>query len=180
MQKWWTGNQWLDAPPRTAKTVPLAVFIAVGILALAVGFGAGSTTGSNSSELAAAKKKISQLEAQPATNGTQPAAAESPAPAAAPPAAPAVTLSGDGEMNSKKVALNGDYSVDWKTLGSCYYSATLKTGEGTTGGETAFNAYHEASGTGNIYGLKSADYYLHVITGPAPSCGWSATLTPIP
>ncbi|WP_160664984.1 hypothetical protein [Pseudarthrobacter sp. ATCC 49987] len=83
-------------------------------------------------------------------------------------------------MNSKKFALKGSYSVTWTTLGSCYYSATLKTEDRPVGGETAFSALHEASGTGNIYGLKAAAYYLDVITGPAPNCGWTVTLTPAP
>jgi hypothetical protein len=80
-------------------------------------------------------------------------------------------------MNSKKVALEGDYVVSWTTLGSCYYSADLVVGDSS--GKTAFTATEALSGTGNIYDLKAADYYLRVITGPAPRCGWSVTLTPI-
>jgi hypothetical protein len=90
-----------------------------------------------------------------------------------------VTLAGDGEMNSKKVALEGDYAISWKTLGDCYYSASLKGGD-TLIGPSAFTADAVTSGTGNIYDLKATDYYLDVITGPAPTCGWSVTLAPVP
>ncbi|WP_234752504.1 acyltransferase family protein [Arthrobacter ramosus] len=136
----------------------------------------------SSSELAAAKSKISQLEAQPTANAPQ---NMSGTPSAAPtagttPTAAAVTISGDGQMASKKVALKGDYSVSWKTLGSCYYSATLKSGADSLRDPEAFTADHEASGTNNVYGLKATDYYLDVITGPAPSCGWTVTMTPVP
>lgn len=80
-------------------------------------------------------------------------------------------------MNSEKVALKGDYGISWTTLGSCYYSATLVR-DGRRG-EEAFTADEPLSGTGNIYDLDAGDYYLDVITGPAPGCGWSITLTPI-
>lgn len=83
-------------------------------------------------------------------------------------------------MTSKKVLLNGDYSVNWKTLGSCYYSATLKSGGDGLSDPDAFTADNEASGTNNVYGLKAAEYYLDVTTGPVPSCGWTVTLTPAP
>ncbi|MGO4856217.1 hypothetical protein [Arthrobacter sp. 2MCAF14] len=179
-KKWWTGSHWLDARPKNPKTVPLAVFIVVTVVAFVVGIMAGS--GGSSSELAAAKSRISQLEAQPTANAPQnvsgtpsagPTASSTPIPAA-------VTLSGDGQMTSKKVALKGDYSVSWKTLGSCYYSATLKSGADSLSDPEAFTANHEASGTNNVYGLKAADYYLDVITGPTPSCGWTVTMMPVP
>lgn len=184
-KKWWTGSQWLETRPKSAKTVPLATFITVTVVALVAGIVVGSE--SSSSALSAAKEKISQLEAQPTANSLQSASAEPPAaPAAAAPAtatnpaaAAAVTLAGDGEMNSKKVALEGDYAVSWKTLGDCYYSASLKGGD-TLIGPNAFTADAVTSGTGNIYDLKATDYYLDVITGPAPTCGWSVTLTPVP
>lgn len=40
------------------------------------------------------------------------------------------------------------------------------TGDGPVDGET------------NVYGLESGNYYLNVITGPAPGCPWTVTLTP--
>lgn len=192
----------LPPSPKSAKTVPLGTFITVVIMTFVFGAvaGGGAASENKSSDLDAANKRISQLESQIAVNASQAPAAESAAPAtekptteavpaAAAPAtqkstteavpAAAVTLSGDGKMKSKKVSLGGDYSVSWKTLGSCYYSADLEGGGGR--GESVFDAYERpASGTNNVYGLDAADYYLDVITGPAPGCGWSVTLTPIP
>ena len=177
-KKWWTGSYWLETRPKNPKTVPLALFIVVTVVAFVVGIVAGS--GGSSTQLAAAESRISQLEAQPTANASQPASGTpSAAPAAVTtPARAAVTLSGDGEMTSKKVLLTGDYSVSWKTLGSCYYSATLKSGGNGLSDPDAFTADNEASGTNNLYGLKAAEYYLDVTTGPVPSCGWTVTLTP--
>lgn len=149
----------------------------------------GDAGGSDSSELEAAKQRVKQLETQLATQGAPATAAGSTAaptvsPKTASPTtqaakAAAVTLSGDGKMKSKKVPLKGDYSISWKTLGSCYYSADLENGGAW--GESVFTASDRPhSGTSNVYGLDAADYYLDVITGPAPKCGWSVTLTPIP
>ena len=93
---------------------------------------------------------------------------------------PPITLTGEGEMNSAKTALRGDYAVDWKTLGDCYYSADLRAKETSLDAKTVFTAAKAGSGTGNVYGLNADDYFLKVITGPSPDCGWSVTLTPLP
>jgi hypothetical protein len=157
--------------------IGIATFLFGGLLATA-------SSGGGSSELDAAKARISQLEAQLAGKGSAtPTESAATAAVALPKAAAptkAVTLSGDGEMKSKRVALKGDYSVSWKTLGSCYYSADLESGSGSGLGESVFTASDRpTSGTNNVYGLEAGNYYLDVITGPAPRCGWSATLTPI-
>ena len=89
-----------------------------------------------------------------------------------------VTLSGDGELSTNKVHMAGDYVVSWETFASCYYSADVK-GD-SSGSEQAFSANDPFVGSNNIYGLPADDYYLKVITGPAPMCGWSVTLTPMP
>lgn len=83
-------------------------------------------------------------------------------------------------MNSAKTALRGDYAVSWKTLGDCYYSADLRAEDSSLRAKTVFTADKVGSGTGNVYGLSADEYFLHVITGPAPGCGWSVTLTPLP
>ena len=99
----------------------------------------------------------------------------------APPAAATqeiVTFSGEGELNTDKVSMAGDYAVSWETFASCYYSAEVEGDSG--GGEQAFTASDPYVGSNNIYGLAADSYYLQVITGPAPDCGWSVTFTPIP
>lgn len=85
-----------------------------------------------------------------------------------------VTLSGEGEGATAKVALAGDYVVSWSTAGSCFYSASL---DGDVAQEV-FSASAATTGTNNVYGIPAGDHYLDVITGPAPSCGWTATFTP--
>lgn len=60
-------------------------------------------------------------------------------------------------MNSAKTTLRGDYAVSWKTLGGCYYSADLQTGDSPLSAKTVFTADKETTGTGNVYGLKAAD-----------------------
>lgn len=169
-----------SAPPQRKGFSGLVVF-GIGITAfLFGGFLANGSSGGDSSELDAANERVSQLEAQLAAKGT-PAPTGAPASAAATQAVqpPSVTLSGDGEMKSKKVRMEGDYSVKWKTMGSCYYSADLENGGNR--GESVFTASDRPhSGTGNVYGLAAAEYHLDVITGPAPGCGWSVTLTPLP
>lgn len=176
------------APPKP-KGISFPAVLGIGAAALVFGYLLGGAGGSSSAELEAAKQRVSQLETQLATQSAPATAAESTAaPTVAPKtvapktqaaAAPAVTLSGDGKMKSKKVPLEGDYSISWKTLGACYYSADLENGGAW--GESVFTASDRPhSGTSNVYGLDATDYYLDVITGPAPSCGWSVTLTPIP
>lgn len=173
-------SNYLPAHPVPPKTVSRRASIAVGIAAFVFGLVAGGV-GGNDSELAAANKRVGQLEAQLTAGGAQASAGEAGSPEAAPSAEAVptvgVTLSGDGKMNSKKVTLEGDYGVSWTTLGSCYYSADLK--DGGAWGKSVFTADEALSGTGNVYGLQATDYYLDVITGPAPGCGWSVTLTPI-
>lgn len=83
-------------------------------------------------------------------------------------------------MNSAKTPLSGDYAVTWKTLGDCYYNADLRAKDTSLGAKTVFTAAKAGSGTGNVYDLNADDYFLRVITGPAPGCGWSVTLTPLP
>jgi hypothetical protein len=182
-QKWWTGSEWLDKPPSGARTVPLRVFIVVGLAAFVLGIAFGSLGGSGSSKLTAANKRINQLEQQIAASGTPVPSAEPASPSTQQPSSesiptPTVALSGDGQQNTEKVALEGDYKVSWTTLGSCYYSAYLMTEGGQR--EQAFTATEALSGMSNVYGLRAGDYYLDVITGPAPRCGWSVSLTPLP
>lgn len=169
----------LSPPPPKKKRVSVPVLLGV-IGAFILGLVIGGASGSRSPQLDAAQERISQLEAQLAAPTTAPAPPqESAAPAPAPAEAhrETVTFSGDGRMQSEKARLEGDYGVAWETKGSCYYSAQLEGG--STIGEQVFTASDRPlTGTGNIYGLDATDYYLDVITGPAPGCGWSVTLTP--
>lgn len=84
-----------------------------------------------------------------------------------------VTFSGEGQTDTTKQPMSGDYSVSWQTLGDCYYGADLEDG-----GHDILSAEGVGSGTTNVYGLEPSEYYLQMITGPVPSCGWTITFTP--
>ena len=80
--------------------------------------------------------------------------------------------SGDIEATAKQ-PLSGSYEVSWKTYRDCVYYAHLSSGN------DLFSADGTFSGTSYIYDLPNGDYYIEVITGPAPSCGWDITFKPI-
>jgi hypothetical protein len=80
------------------------------------------------------------------------------------------TLAGVG--NTAKAEMGGDYSFQWETVGDCYYSADLEDGN-----TSLFAADDATSGTGYVYDLKSGDYFVQMITGPAPGYGWTITFT---
>lgn len=100
----------------------------------------------------------------------------SPSPEPEPPAAASITISGEGEASTAPFELDGDYVVDWTTGGDCYYSADLETTGDEFVFETLFSASAATSGQTFIYGYRG-EFYADVITGPAPGCPWSATLT---
>lgn len=84
-----------------------------------------------------------------------------------------VTWEGQGDGSSARAALEGDYAVAWETFGDCTYYGDLEDG-----GEDLFSASDITTGTNYIYGIAAGEYYIDVITGPAPGCGWKVTLTP--
>jgi len=86
------------------------------------------------------------------------------------PAPLSFALAGDG--NTARAEMGGDYSFDWETAGGCYYSADLEGGH-----ESLFTADGATSGTGYVYDLDPGEYYVQMITGPAPGCGWTITFT---
>ena len=79
-------------------------------------------------------------------------------------------LAGDG--NTARAEMGGDYSFEWETAGDCYYGADLEGGN-----ESLFTADSATSGTGYVYDLEPGEYYVQMITGPAPGCGWTVTFT---
>ena len=89
-----------------------------------------------------------------------------------------VTFAGDGEQDSASQSLSGSYSVAWQTFGDCYYGADLKGGDDFLA-PSIFTADTATSGTNQIHDLDAGSYYARVITGPAPTCKWTVTLTPV-
>ena len=81
-----------------------------------------------------------------------------------------ITVSLEGDGNTAPFELDGDYKVTWSTAGDCYYSADLEGADR----ESLFSASDVASGETYIYGF-SGNFYVQMITGPAPNCGWSIT-----
>jgi hypothetical protein len=88
------------------------------------------------------------------------------------------TFEGTGDGNTILNKLAGDYTVEWFTFGNCYYSADLVK-EGDSSGDGVFSSMDTPStGKTYIYGLDEAFYYIKMITGPSPGCGWSIFFTP--
>jgi len=115
-----------------------------------------------------------------AAEADDPASASTSAPASAQTTA---TLAGDGQMSTDPLHLDaGHYEVHFTYGGTCYFAASLDrlTG-GNVGGVGALG-----SGTGpvegdtNVYDVEAGEYYVDVITGPAPGCPWEITLSPQP
>lgn len=84
-----------------------------------------------------------------------------------------VNLTGEGETTTAPFELQGDYRVAWTTAGDCYYNVDLEGGLGTS----LFTADTPTTGETFVYDTAGT-YYLDVITGPAPGCGWSVTFDP--
>lgn len=84
-----------------------------------------------------------------------------------------VNLTGEGETTTAPFELQGDYRVEWTTAGDCYYNVDLEGGLGTS----LFSADTPTSGETFVYDTEGT-YYLDVITGPAPGCGWSVSFDP--
>lgn len=89
------------------------------------------------------------------------------------------TFEGTGDGSTMLNKLAGDYTVEWFTFGPCYYSADLVK-QGDSSGDGVFTAMDEPStGKTYLYGADEAFYYINMITGPSPACGWSVTFIPI-
>lgn len=190
-KRYWDGTAWTEHydRPRERKPrrrIPLAASMIFTVLALLIGvaIGAGSAGRGNANlqhDLTEAAATINSLEstvsqlrarlatAQAATDDDEPAQEE---PAPAPASTITFTLEGDG--NTAKVQMRGDYSFTWQTAGDCYYSADLEDGS-----ESLFRADAATDGSGFVYDLAPGEYYVEMITGPAPSCGWSIVFTPL-
>jgi hypothetical protein len=106
---------------------------------------------------------------KPAASSVSPTVSQEPAAARG-----TITYSGTGELNTAKQQLNGDYQASFETMGDCYYSGKLK-GAGTADLPTVDEAGTVIS---NFYDISPGDYFVDMITGPSPGCGWSLTLTP--
>lgn len=82
-----------------------------------------------------------------------------------------------GEGNTAPMTLSGgDYRIDWKTGGNCYYGVDLTPTRGPSyAGDSLFTADKRTSGTQYLYGVKGGDYFIEAITGPPPGCPWEVT-----
>lgn len=87
-----------------------------------------------------------------------------------------VTWQGDGQMDSDVAHLAGNYRLDWETLGDCFYAGDL---EGGRLRPSVVSSNGIGTGTTNLQDLAPGDYYLQMITGPSPDCGWKVTLSPV-
>ncbi len=120
----------------------------------------------------------------PQPDTSQPTEPQPPAPEPEPepePVSETVTLSGDGDGNTAPFELaGGDYYVTLTTRGPCYYAVDLNPLP--DGRRTSLPRMDEAGQADTyLYGVEAGRYYVSVITGPPPRCGWELDLvTPLP
>lgn len=82
-----------------------------------------------------------------------------------------VSFSSRGGENTAPFELSGgDYYVDIKTTGDCYYSFHFE------GDNAGFRP--SLSQSSYLYDVEPGRYYWWVNTGPPPNCGWSLTMSP--
>lgn len=85
-----------------------------------------------------------------------------------------IVLEGTGQTETAPFRLNGGrYRSTWETFNDCYYSAELEPGLFVT----VLNAQGATTGETFINNVKAGEYYVDMITGPAPRCRWKITLT---
>ena len=83
-----------------------------------------------------------------------------------------IRLSGTGQTNTDPFVLKaGSYKATLKVTGPCFYFTSLESTAGGSSLNTIANATAKETVTSNLYGVKAGEYYVQVITGPAPSCG---------
>lgn len=85
-----------------------------------------------------------------------------------------VSFIGQGglEENTAPQKMSGTYNVVWRTNGPCSYFADLN-------GNDVFTASSQTHGTNYIYDLTPDLYHMHMTTGPAGECTWSAKFYPV-
>lgn len=89
-----------------------------------------------------------------------------------------IVLKADGDTTTAPFRLQGgNYSAKWQTLGpgDCYHGGHLMPGSFAN----LVNAQGITSGETYVPGVKAGEYYVRMITGPAPRCRWQVTLTKV-
>ena len=85
--------------------------------------------------------------------------------------------SGQGAAKTPPFKLKGgSYTVHYKFDGECFYGGTLDS----TGGGFDYNevgtGQGPVEGDTNLYNISGGEYFINMITGPAPSCAWTVTI----
>jgi hypothetical protein len=89
-----------------------------------------------------------------------------------------ITLEGEGDGDTASFSLSGgSYSIVTEVGGECFYSFTLEDLADGSRVESITTMDEPGSTTVSLHGIEPGDYYLGVITGPAPSCPWSQRWT---
>lgn len=141
---------------------------ALAVLALVVPLGACASEAND--DEAATDDVTTATEGETTTTAPTTTAAPTPAP---------TTLSGGGDTSTDPFTLDGGrYAVHYRFDGSCYYSATLESPSGEPMLVDLGTGDGPVEGDTNAYAVEPGDYYVQVITGPAPNCPWEITLTP--
>ena len=171
---YWDGNRWVPlqkseaTPAAPASNSDWGKIAVAAVIALIVGGAAGFAIGSASHPTSPTGTALGGGASPPADSP----APDSPSTA---PEAP-TTLSAKGATNTRKFTLaGGDYTVTYNFSGSCFYGANLQ--QSASGGTDLASATGPIKGTNNVYGVTAGSYYIYMISGPAPDCPWTLTLT---
>jgi hypothetical protein len=92
-----------------------------------------------------------------------------------------VSFSAKGSVRGteSKYFSEGNWKVSWQTYGDCYYAGMLEGNNISYSDGKVISASAITFGTSYIYDLKEGYYYMDVITGPSPYCGWDIKFIPI-
>lgn len=198
-QREWNGNEWVGPSVKDGAKggfpkwlIPVIACLALGIVAVIIGAVTGSpeeedvssdrTTSTVSQESPPQTEDTSEPAEPEETTTEAPTTTEEPTTTTteAPPQPIVQTGQGDGQTPPLDVPA-GNYAVHYQFDGTCFYGGTLVpidsadpldfpqdlgTGTGPVAGDT------------NIYDVPGGTYYVKMITGPAPGCPWTVTLTP--
>jgi hypothetical protein len=203
-QREWDGQQWVgpSVPIGGQKKggfpkwlIPVIACLVLGVVAVIGGALAGSGDDEDAPEDVSAEETTTEAAEETTTTEAEEEPAEettteapttteaetttTEAPTTTEAAAAPIVQSGQGDGQTAPLEVPaGTYAVHYNFGADCFYGGTL---ERTDGG---FELIDLGSGQGPlegdtfVYNVEGGEYYVAMITGPAPGCPWEITLTP--
>lgn len=193
-QRYWDGASWSDhvAPvgglPKKSGgkgwLIGVGACLALAIIAViggALAGGGDEDRVDTSDRTASSPSNPTTADAdEPTTETTVPEIPEPTEPATTQPAPQPIVQSGQGDGQTAPLNVPpGNYTVSYKFDGECFYGGSLEPLD-----SSGFEYHDLGTGQGpieggtNLYDVQGGEYYVKMITGPAPGCAWTVTLTP--